>query len=84
MRRCWRPPRPAPGAVKFVNFTFSALLGPVSGSRLVQASAGAETKSREELPAGFQSPEVGNILALTQTYQLAVLLRFGVVEGIPC
>src|SRR5258708_39587654 len=44
----------ATGVVNFINFTFSALLGPVFGSRLVQASGGDETMTLAHYQAGFQ------------------------------
>ena len=43
----------ATGVINFINFTFSALLGPVFGSRLVKLSEGSEL-SLEHYQAGFQ------------------------------
>jgi MFS family permease len=43
----------ATGVINFINFTFSALLGPVFGSRLVQAPSGGDTAGLEHYQAGF-------------------------------
>jgi len=60
----------ATGVINFLNFTFSALLGPVFGSRLVRASAGADTISLEQFQAGFRPLLGGIFLALILTFLL--------------
>jgi MFS family permease len=57
----------ATGVINFINFTFSALLGPVFGARLVQASAGADTISLAQFQAGFKPLLGGILLALVLT-----------------
>jgi MFS family permease len=57
----------ATGVINFINFTFSALLGPVFGSRLVQESAGEDTMSLAHYQAGFQPLLYGIVLALALT-----------------
>src|SRR6267142_2186547 len=57
----------ATGVVNFINFTFSALLGPVFGSRLVAASGESDTMTLEHYQAGFQPLLYGIILALVLT-----------------
>src|ERR1051325_6517369 len=52
----------ATGVINFINFTFSALLGPVFGARLVRLSAGQETMTLEHYQAGF-APMLYGILA---------------------
>jgi MFS family permease len=54
----------ATGVINFINFTFSAMLGPVFGSRLVQASAGADAMRLEQYQKGFQPLLYGILLAL--------------------
>jgi MFS family permease len=54
----------ATGMINCLNFTFSALLGPVFGSRLVQLSDGAETMTLEHYQAGFKPLIYGIILVL--------------------
>jgi MFS family permease len=44
----------ATGVINFLNFTFSALLGPVFGSRLVQVSEGSEAMTLQHYQAGFK------------------------------
>src|SRR5204863_4903640 len=44
----------ATGVVNFLNFTFSALLGPVFGARLLRVSEGADTMSLSHYQAGFK------------------------------
>jgi MFS family permease len=61
----------ATGVINFINFTFSALLGPVFGGRLVRASAGADTITLAQFQAGFQPLLVGIVIALA----LAVMLK---------
>lgn len=57
----------ATGVINFINFTFSALLGPVFGARLVRASAGADTITLAQFQAGFQPLLVGIVAALVLT-----------------
>ena len=57
----------ATGMINFLNFTFSALLGPVFGSRLVQMSEGAETLTLEHYQAGFKPLLYGIVLVLVLT-----------------
>ena len=57
----------ATGVINFINFTFSALLGPVFGSRLVQVSEGRGGLGLEHYQAGFAPLLYGIILALVLT-----------------
>lgn len=57
----------ATGMINFLNFTFSALLGPVFGSRLVPMSEGAETLTLEHYQAGFKPLLYGIVLVLVLT-----------------
>lgn len=57
----------ATGVINFLNFTFSALFGPVFGSRLVQMSEGAETLTLEHYQAGFKPLLYGIMLVLVMT-----------------
>jgi MFS family permease len=57
----------ATGVINFINFTFSAFLGPVFGSRLVQASQAADQTGLEQYQAGFQPLLYGIALALVLT-----------------
>jgi len=61
----------ATGVINFINFTFSALLGPVFGSRLVRASVGADTISLAQFQTGFRPLLGGILLALV----LALFLK---------
>ena len=61
----------ATGVVAFLNFTFSALLGPVFASRLVAASGGVETIGLEAFRSAFTPFLYGVALAIA----LALLLR---------
>jgi MFS family permease len=54
----------ATGVVNFLNFTFSALLGPVFGSRLVAISEGDTSQVLAHYQAGFQPLLYGTLLAL--------------------
>lgn len=56
----------ATGVINFINFTFSALLGPVFGARLVEA-AGDETMGLRHYQAGFAPLLYGIALALVLT-----------------
>ena len=57
----------ATGVINFINFTFSALLGPVFGSRLVQVSGDNDTMALAHYQAGFEPLLYGIILALALT-----------------
>jgi MFS family permease len=57
----------ATGVINFINFTFSALLGPVFGSRLVEVSGGSDAMSLEHYQDGFKPLLVGIALALILT-----------------
>jgi len=57
----------ATGVINFINFTFSAFLGPVFGSRLVQVSEGADAMALEHYQAGFAPLLYGVALALVLT-----------------
>jgi MFS family permease len=57
----------ATGVVNFLNFTFSAFLGPVFGSRLVKVSEGSQAMSLEHYQAGFKPLLLGVVLALIFT-----------------
>jgi MFS family permease len=57
----------ATGVINFINFTFSALLGPVFGSRLVQDHGGEEATALSQYQAGFQPLLYGIALALVLT-----------------
>jgi MFS family permease len=61
----------ATGVVNFVNFTFSALLGPVFAGLLTSASGGAETMALEHFQVAFRPLLYGVALAIV----LALLLR---------
>lgn len=60
----------ATGVINFINFTFSAFLGPVFGARLVRVSEGSETMSLSHYQAGFQPLLYGVALALVLTFLL--------------
>lgn len=57
----------ATGVVNFINFTFSALLGPVFGSRLIQEPGGNDTTALAQYQAGFEPLLYGIVLALVLT-----------------
>jgi MFS family permease len=57
----------ATGVINFLNFTFSAFLGPVFGWMLVQASAGSHGMGLEHYQAGFKPLLYGVGLALVLT-----------------
>jgi MFS family permease len=57
----------ATGVINFINFTFSAMLGPVFGSRLVQASTANGALDLTQYQAGFQPLLYGIFLALILT-----------------
>jgi MFS family permease len=60
----------ATGVVNFINFTFSALLGPVFGSRLVKVAEAADPTGLEQYQASFQPLLYGIVLALVLTFFL--------------
>jgi L-serine deaminase len=60
----------ATGVVNFINFTFSALLGPVFGWLLVRLSGGASELSLEHYQAAFHPMLYGVALAIVFTFLL--------------
>jgi len=58
------------GVINFVNFTFSALLTPVFGRMLVEASGGASTMTLEHYQSAFLPLVYGVALAVVLTYFL--------------
>jgi MFS family permease len=57
----------ATGVINFINFTFSALLGPVFGSRLVQAPGDDDTLGLAHYQAGFAPLLYGILIAMALT-----------------
>ncbi len=57
----------ATGVINFINFTFSALLGPVFGARLVGESGGHDAPDLAHYQAGFQPLLYGIGAALLMT-----------------
>jgi MFS family permease len=57
----------ATGVINFINFTFSALLGPVFGSRLVQTPGADDVTALEYYQAGFEPLLYGIVLAFILT-----------------
>jgi MFS family permease len=57
----------ATGVINFINFTFSALLGPAFGARLVRLAEGREALTLEHYQAGFQPMLYGILGALILT-----------------
>jgi len=57
----------ATGVINFLNFTFSALLGPVFGARLMQMPEGDSDLALAHYQAGFQPLIYGVILVLILT-----------------
>jgi MFS family permease len=57
----------ATGVINFLNFTFSALLGPVFGSRLVEVAEGSKAMGLSHYQAGFAPLLFGIMLALILT-----------------
>jgi MFS family permease len=57
----------ATGVINFINFTFSALLGPVFGSRLVAMPEGGTAAALAHYQAGFQPLLYGIFVALILT-----------------
>ena len=60
----------ATGVVNFINFTFSALLGPVFGSRLVRMPQGDADRALAHYQAGFKPLLYGIFIALILTFFL--------------
>jgi len=60
----------ATGVVNFLNFTFSALLGPVFGARLVEMPEGDTSLALAHYQAGFRPLLYGIIAALILTFFL--------------
>jgi MFS family permease len=58
------------GVVNFINFTFSALLGPVFGSLLVSVSGGAADMTLGHYQTAFQWLLYGVLLAIVLTFLL--------------
>ena len=75
-RRLSRGCSPAPlagtatGVVNFLNFTFSALLGPVFGRLLTNVAGGASSFSLEHYQTTFQPMLYGVALAIVLTLVL--------------
>jgi MFS family permease len=57
----------ATGVINFINFTFSAFLGPLFGARLLAVSNGADTMALEHYQAGFAPLLLGVGLVLILT-----------------
>jgi hypothetical protein len=57
----------ATGVVNFINFTFSAVLSPIFGSRLVKVSEASGALSLEHYQAGFRPLLYGVALAFVLT-----------------
>jgi MFS family permease len=57
----------ATGVINFINFTFSALLGPLFGWRLVNVSQGSQAMSLTDYQDGFRPLLFGVALALFLT-----------------
>ena len=60
----------ATGVINFINFTFSALLGPAFGARLVRSSGDADVAALAHYQAGFRPLLYGVLLALILTFFL--------------
>ena len=60
----------ATGVVNFLNFTFSALLGPVFGARLVEMPEGDMSLALAHYQAGFRPLLYGIVVALILTFFL--------------
>ena len=60
----------ATGVVNFLNFTFSALLGPVFGRILQKVSGGASQMTLEHYQAGFEPLLYGVAIAIVLTFCL--------------
>jgi MFS family permease len=57
----------ATGVINFINFTFSALLGPVFGSLLVQEAGGDDTVGLAHYQASFAPLLLGIAFAIVLT-----------------
>jgi MFS family permease len=57
----------ATGVINFINFTFSALLGPVFGARLIRDAGESEISGLAHYQQGFQPLLYGILLALILT-----------------
>ena len=60
----------ATGVVNFLNFTLSALLGPVFGGLLMRASGGSSPMTLEHFQTAFQPMLYGTALAIVFTLLL--------------
>jgi MFS family permease len=60
----------ATGVINFLNFTFSALLGPIFGARLVQMPEGDNKLALIHYQAGFKPLLYRIIIALVLTFFL--------------
>jgi MFS family permease len=60
----------ATGVVNFINFTFSALLGPVFGWKLQQVSGGASQLELPHFQRAFQPMLIGVLIAIVLTLLL--------------
>jgi hypothetical protein len=60
----------ATGVINFINFTFSALLGPVFGARLIKGPEGRDIEALAHYQAGFKPLLVGIALAFILTFFL--------------
>jgi MFS family permease len=60
----------ATGVINFINFTFSALLGPVFGARLVEIPEGDVALALAHYQAGFRPLLYGIVVALILTFFL--------------
>jgi MFS family permease len=60
----------ATGVVNFLNFTFSALLGPVFGWVLQRLSGGADVMQRQHYQMAFAPLLLGVAIAITLTFFL--------------
>ena len=60
----------ATGVINFINFTFSALLGPVFGSRLVQSPGADAAAALAQYQAGFKPLLYGILAAVILTFFL--------------
>jgi len=61
---------PRTGVVNFLNFTFSALLGPAFGARLVEMPEGDTSLALAHYQAGFKPLLYGITVALILTFFL--------------
>ena len=60
----------ATGVINFINFTFSALLGPVFGARLVEEPGSGDASALANYQAGFAPLLYGIAIALVLTFFL--------------